>query len=540
MLDMNAGRADAVWAAWIFVACVLAGAPTGERAAAAKPAAGSAPAGAAMAPACSRLGMNLNGPADWNSELPFVDVFRLSRRWISQRQGAGWGKGPKLDRDENGWIRRLEPGCFAETPLCTISGGRYPQGQYVCLYEGEGKIEFWNVGRVVSEQPGRIAFESKPGTGSIWLRTRQTNPRNYVRNIRVIMPGFEKTHAKHPFHPAFLERWRSFRTFRFMDWMKTNGSTISTWAQRPAPTYCNCTERGVPVEVMVDLCNRLKIDPWFCMPHLATDDYVRRFAQVVKRRLDPSRKVYVEYSNEVWNYMFAQTRYAGEQGLKLGFGEKAWEAGWRYSAHRSVQMFAIWEEVFGGADRLVRVIASQCSTYVSERKLEFKDAHKRCDALAIAPYFSFNIPAAGGKDRPGADTVAKWTLDQLLEHVEKQSLPRAIRHMRDHKKLADKYGLKLLAYEAGQHLVGVGGGENNERLTKLLHAANRHPRMGGFYQRYLDAWKAAGGDVMCIFSSTGTWSKWGSWGILEHYDETEKDQPKLRAVMEWNRRNPRE
>lgn len=27
-----------------------------------------------------RLGMNLAGPADWNTELPFVDVFRLSRR----------------------------------------------------------------------------------------------------------------------------------------------------------------------------------------------------------------------------------------------------------------------------------------------------------------------------------------------------------------------------------------------------------------------------------------------------------------------------
>ena len=39
------------------------------------------------------LGINLNGPADWNSELPFADVFRLSRRWISQREGQPWGKG---------------------------------------------------------------------------------------------------------------------------------------------------------------------------------------------------------------------------------------------------------------------------------------------------------------------------------------------------------------------------------------------------------------------------------------------------------------
>lgn len=33
----------------------------------------------------ARMGINLAGPADWNTELPFVDVFRMSRPWISQK-----------------------------------------------------------------------------------------------------------------------------------------------------------------------------------------------------------------------------------------------------------------------------------------------------------------------------------------------------------------------------------------------------------------------------------------------------------------------
>jgi hypothetical protein len=40
---------------------------------------------------------------------------------------------------------------------------------------------------------------------------------------------------------------------------------------------------------------------------------------------------------------------------------------------------------------------------------------------------------------------------------------------------------------------------------------------------------------MCLFNSTGRWSKYGSCNLAEYYDETETDQPRLKAVMEWNR-----
>ena len=92
-----------------------------------------------------------------------------------------------------------------------------------------------------------------------------------------------------------------------------------------------------------------------------------------------------------------------------------------------------------------------------------------------------------------------------------------------------------MCYEAGQHLVGVGGGENNEDLTKLLIAANQHPRMGSIYNKYLDAWRDLGGDRMCLFSSVSASSKWGSWGLLEGADEN--SSPKFDAVIQWNHKN---
>ena len=37
------------------------------------------------------MGINLAGVCDWNTELPFVDVFLETRQWISQRKGESWG-----------------------------------------------------------------------------------------------------------------------------------------------------------------------------------------------------------------------------------------------------------------------------------------------------------------------------------------------------------------------------------------------------------------------------------------------------------------
>ena len=489
-----------------------------------------------------RLGMNLHGPADWNTELPFVDVFRLSRPWISQRKGQPWGKGPRLELDGHGWVKRLQPDCSAESPLCTIDGGHYPRGKYTVLYDGQGKLDVWGAARAVSREPGRMVIGVDSSKGGFFLRLLETDPNDYVRNIRVIMPGFEKTYQENPFHPVFLKRWQGVACFRFMDWMKTNGSKIVTWEDRPKPEDATFSAGGVAPEVMIDLCNRQKADAWFCMPHLADDGYVRNFAKLVKEKLDPGLKVYVEYSNEVWNSQFPQTRYSWEKAKELGLGpkERPWEGGGQFYARRSLEIFKIWEEVFGGHQRLVRVLAWQSgNTWWMERIiLPQQDAYKQADALAIAPYMGMNVPRDAGKNkkRLTAGEVSKWTVDQALDHLEKECLPKSIRAIEATKKTADKYGLMLLAYEGGQHMVGVGGGQDNDAMTRLLQAANAHPRMGKIYQRYFDAWTDAGGDLFCYFSSVGRWSKWGSWGIMQFYDEEEAKSPKFTATMGWARK----
>jgi hypothetical protein len=270
------------------------------------------------------------------------------------------------------------------------------------------------------------------------------------------------------------------------------------------------------------------------MPHQATDDYVRRFAEMVKQQLKPGLKVYIEYSNECWNGIFEQARYCKQKGKELGLSDNDYQAQLRYYSRRAVEIFKIWEEVFGGKDRLVRVLAAQSANpWTSEQVMDFEDAYTHADTLGIAPYFGYALG-----DPKTQDNVAKMTVEQVLnaceEYIkkEKETIARQA-------ELAKKRGLRLVAYEGGQHLVGHGGAENNKQLEELFHAANRHPQMKQIYLEYLSAWKQGGGTLMVIFSSTGNYSKWGSWGLMEYHGQPINETPKYQAVIEFLEKNPR-
>ena len=489
-----------------------------------------------------RLGINLAGPADWMTELPFVDVFRTARPWISQKKGAGWGQGPELEIDEFGWVKRLEPGCYAEAMLCTISDGHYPAGTYTVLYEGEGKLDFAKNATIKQAEPGRILIDVDSSRGGFSLQLLETNPENPVRAIHVIMPGFEQTWREDPFHPVFLKCWKGFACFRFMDWMHTNGSEIARWDDRPTLQHATFSKRGVALEWMIALCNRQRIDPWFCMPHLADDDFIRRFATMVKEGLEPSRKIYIEYSNEVWNGQFAQSRYAGEQGVKLGLGpkERPWEAGWHFTAVRSMEIFRIWEDVFGGHDRFVRVLPVQSGVgAVADGVCGFREAAKHADAMAGAPYMSYSI--GRGKSKDLGEQMRDWTVEQMLDHFEKTGFAESLERMAKDRASADRHGLKLIAYEGGQHMVAfVKGRELTEKLSATMHACNRHPRMGELYTRYYDEWARLGGGAFAVFSSIGRFSNHGAWGLAEFYDSDPADYPKLDATLRWAKEHGQE
>lgn len=473
----------------------------------------------------ARLGINLTGVAYWASEFPFVDLFKQSGDWFVE------GKQHTFELDADGWITQLPLGMVASTMVSVFEGEHFPSGDYVILYDGEGVIKVPNHLHK-SAQAGRLVVNVNAKKGHFRLEISQINPQNYIKNIRIVPIAHEKTYLQNRWNPAFLARWQGVACLRFMDFMQTNNSPIAVWADRAKPTDARFG-KGVPLEWMVDLANILNCDAWFCMPHKANDDYIKQSAQYVKDHLKPHLRAWVEHSNEVWNGGFQQHHDSAKAGMQLKFSDKPWEAALRYHAYRSVQIFKIWTDTFQGNERLVRVLASQAATaYASEQIVSFQNAASHADVLAIAPYVSFMI---GPTDNNGLNdkTVSQWNLDQLFEHLNKFALPESIQWVKNSKKIADAHGLKLVAYEAGQHLVGVGGGENNEKLNDLFYKANADARMGEIYSKSLMAWQQLGGDLTCSYYSVGAWSKWGSWGLLQRFDDVPANSPKFSANIKW-------
>ena len=297
------------------------------------------------------LGTNLSGVCDWLTDWVFVDQFKMARTWVTQNV-ANWdwdsGKEAEIPLDANGWPTQV--------PFTASDGSQQivhtvmpapVAGDYTVLVDGTGEIVFKGATAAdtyISPAGGTnnryiITVPSgKEGPTSLFMDIRQSLAADPIRNIRVIMPGFESTYQTQPFHPLYLQRLEPFTCLRFMDWGSTNGSPLVSWDQRTTPaSYTQTRAEGVALEYMVQLANTLHKDLWICIPHQVDDDYVTQAADLLRDTVDPSLKIYLEYSNETWNWAYPfsiQTGYAQDQGQALGLDSDRWQAGQKYVALR--------------------------------------------------------------------------------------------------------------------------------------------------------------------------------------------------------------
>ncbi len=528
------------------------------------------------------LGMGLNGIADWSTQHPFLNLMKTARPFVGHLPDQ-WG-GVSADQlraggylDENGWPIALPDGVDTlESVLLTDQPkeAQHLRGSYVLRYDGEGPIRLTGRAARVRYEPGEITFFYEPGEGLVGITLSDIPATNPVRNITILREEHvQLDEAGVLFNPLWIERVKDLRSVRFMDWMMTNGATAQSWEDRPRMSDATWAAWGVPPEVMIHLANQIGADPWFTMPHLADDDYMRRFAQMVKADLDPRLKAYVEYSNEMWNFIFPQAGWAAAQAEAL-WGPS--ETGWmQYYGLRAAQVMDIWAEVYGDeADtRLVRVAATHTGWPGLEESVLMaplaylqlgRPAKDSFDAYAITGYFGYEMGGAemapqmnawldqaeAAADAAGrAQGLRRVALREFVREtgfdaaiapvtlaLEQGSLRELIEEVFPyHAGAARKAGLRLIMYEGGTHAAPHGAQVNDDRLAQFFAAYNYTPEMAKLYELLLGGWVDAGGTLFNGFVDVAPATKWGSWGALRHLDDA---NPRWDMLMAYNATGP--
>ena len=509
------------------------------------------------------LGINTNEISYNDASIPFIDLFRSANPF---QENILRLKAENVTYDANGWPNNLNGGEVGTRFLGELPPDTIPAGEYTVLYDGDGEIRYGNDAVLVNHQPGRDTITLDAGTNErldASLIIARSNPDDYLRNIRILPPGgicqnnpfqrvadasacsgktgmylsFVDHYSSIVFNPDYLDFMKDFGAIRFMPMSGITRNPEAHWQDRPSldeatwgGTY---GARGTPLEVMVDLANRLHKDAWFNIPHAADDDYVREYAAYVRDHLDPELKIYLEYSNEIWNTNFNHGEYTQKKGIEMALGLNAADVGYEYYTIRAREIFAAWEQVFGGRERFVRVLGGwDTRPDFAEKILSYDDTYKQVDALAIAPYFGGNIK--GYRETTTVDDVFELTTAKDSY----RSLPEVLEKVQKHAELAAKFGVDLLGYEGGQGLVDWATRKPDQHPNPLFFAANRDPRMGELYTEFLNGWGKAGGKLMMLFSAPRICQWYGCWGLKEYIRQPREQAPKYAAVLDFIAQHP--
>ena len=397
----------------------------------------------------------------------------------------------------------------------------YPSGDYVMSWDGTGTftIAGATLGAVTRTMVNgtqhnvvTVTFKQtlSTTTSPAFTGVTATPP---VTSFHLLAPA-SLTEATGTFLQDFATKMRPFTTVRFMDALNTNGNTVSNWSERTWPTEGSRGKpQGIAYEDIVAIANVLGLDVWINVPVLATDDYVCRMARLFKygeqgdknngacdpaaaagaattAKLNPSSKVYVELSNEIWNAGFHQIHdvYCMVWGktdngsfpcdvtkptsaiaaADLANGQISWSTDPGTKATQLAVFLArrdstIFRTVFGcpltsGTGCQAQIPYNVQSAYAAEVEPGFALLKKTdgslaaLDAMAVAPYFGIDDDSTAtsvdavfaGLDanlasKPVASAggaIANWLAGDLAE--------------------ASMYNLPLMAYEGGQGLSGGG------------------------------------------------------------------------------------
>ena len=498
------------------------------------------------------MGMNVDAPVDYSTTRMFADAIKQSRLW--QKLGT---KRPAL-LDSKGWP-------LEDVELAVWHGIGRMQGTYRLSFNGQaevrvsccsGQLQNLTYSAATNTTTADLIYPSSGPEGLflIFEKTRrlpsgQGGGITHVRLMRPITEGGTQTYPPTTlFTTPFKTALRRFKVLRFMDFLATNGNAQRRWSDRLTPDWYSMNQaapgygwqgRGGAYEYAISLCNELKTDCWLNVPVQADDDYVQNLALLVKNQLDPGRKLYIEYANELWNtasgfaqsgqnHDLAQAEVAqGRSPLNFDGDSNDWYWAWRRTAERGAKISLIFRQTFGDSammDRIRPVLMSQLgySDGPLLQGLHLMEDYYNNSAQVRDPkpprYYFYGVGGSGyySPKNPASPDAA------FTDFSDREKWAAALQQDTNY---AAAFGLKRIAYEGGPSLEAP--------ITDQTRPAYRNdPRLRSSMATAHDLWSAQGGDLMVYFTLTGE-SAWGF--VSDIWDATTPAKSvKLQAIDSLN------
>ena len=537
------------------------------------------------------IGINIAAPLDWEENRLYADVASMSRPFVS---GLDPNIGTPALVDASGWPT-------SDFSFYVWAGIGQMHGIYTLSFQGQASVSGNPIGNIP------IAYDPATNTSTGTFQYTNTLPSylalsfagtkrvassisgSGVTSIKIMRPLTPGSAQSYPALTLFTNPIKAliskFSVIRFMDYLGTNANAQINWSERALPSWPSFQRNpgaaygwqgiGGPWEHVILLMNETGKNAWINIPVNATDAYIRNVALMfaygsdgfnpypspqanpVYPPLNANLKVYVEYSNELWNFAGGFTQFhdncqaaSAELASTAGISPLNWDNTWntipynrvapgpwnwimcnRHTAKRSVEISNIFRSVFGDAAMIARirpVLMSQLgypgAALFDETKmmLEYYNNLGSGGNFVVIPHPpNYYFYGAGGSGYYGA-AITVSTLDALFADPGMTSAGFAPA-LRGDAGLVAAMGLKRTAYEGGPSLdktLGVrdaisAQAVNDARMTTAL--VNMH-----------NAWSSNGGELLVYYQATGDYQ----WGFTS--DLYNLSTPKLLAIDALN------
>ena len=302
-------------------------------------------------------------------------------------------------------------------------------------------------------------------------------------------------------------------------------------------------------EVNKDIWINIPVSASGCMPYPEpnceqdTSSYIYQLALLLKngndytgnKGLNDNLKIYIEHSNEVWNFGFSQYTYNKLNAVdrvkkdpKISIAlDSTDQEQWARRNHylRLMEIGKILASVFGAGayNRKIFLIFAEWTNFPQHYDVTLNWAYT---AFGIPPH---NYLYALAQTHYFSDSAAPTNanIEQILAAIKNNSDTSYVKTL-EIGEIASIWGLKLAAYEAGPGMK-VG---NTANIGNRIEA-QRNP---GIKQIVVDDilknWFGLPrpGDIYNYFSLAGAYSRYGCWGATD--DLSDLTTPKYQAILE--------